>query len=269
MTKGFVYLIEETEAETGSVTGFYKIGKTTNLDSRIRTFRTATKNGLTYRKTIEVDDYSEAETAAHKACAAYKMPGENAGKEWFDFRDLNIVGVEGVLDQVARAFPAYTYVPPTPAPGPTPAPTYSRNYSTGDPLGCMGLLGVTGFAVLLLGALAFNSNRTNYAVKPGDTLSKLEPGQGIKLPAPKTEVKTQPQTATIFTGTHVIDGSEACKAGGVSLDRCLIQTFADASATTPLEKIPHGELVTVETETQHWLKTEYGWVHFQQIKAQS
>lgn len=272
MTKGFVYLIEETDGATGQLTGYYKIGKTTNLDSRIRAFRTASKNGLEYRKTIEVDDYSEAETAAHKTFSPYRMPGENGGKEWFDFRGQDINRIENLLGIIESKYPAYYQPEPEYN---EPVTRYRSSYSESffSISGCAQyLVGL----VLLLGVLALAQGGGNYEVMAGDTLSKLErehglppgelrrqnpginpdelqPGQKLKLPTPPAEPKPEKPN-----DSHRID------AGGAGI---LVRVFnSPTQQQTEIKQLPHGTPVQVFAIFEGWGRTQHGWVHLSQIK---
>jgi LysM repeat protein len=281
MTKGFVYLIEETDWATGPTTGYYKIGKTTNLESRIRGFRTASKDGLEYRKTIEVDDYSEAETAVHSACSEYRMHGEKAGKEWFDFRAVDISSIERAMDVTESQFPATTtfYAPQQETYTPNYAPAYrpsSSSYSESffSISGCAQYLVAL---VLLLGVLALAQGKGNYEVMAGDTLSKLErehglpsgelrrqnpgidhdnlkPGQRISLPdgQPNDMASAAPEPAT--TATHRI--SVGARNEAPAFDSPWVTQNKVAS-------LPDGTQVNIigATSDGQWAQTDKGWVH--------
>jgi len=276
MTKGFVYLIEETDGETGLLTGFYKIGKTTNLESRIRAFRTASKNGLEYRKTIEVDDYSEAETAAHKACSNFRMPGENGGKEWFDFRGHDIGRIEALLSIIQSQHPAYAQAEPE---YDEPV-TYYRPNSSSYSESFFSISGCAQYLVglvLLLGVLALAQGKENYEVMAGDTLSKLErehglpsgelrrqnpgidhdnlkPGQRISLPdgQPNDMASAAPEPAT--TATHRI--SVGARNEAPAFDSPWVTQNKVAS-------LPDGTQVNIigATSDGQWAQTDKGWVH--------
>jgi len=277
MTKGFVYLIEETDWATGQTTGYYKIGKTTNLESRIRGFRTASKDGLEYRKTIEVDDYSEAETAVHSACSEYRMHGEKAGKEWFDFRAVDISSIERAMDVIESQFPATAtfYAPQQETYAPNYAPAHrpsSSSYSESffSISGCAQYLVAL---VLLLGVLALAQGKGNYEVMAGDTLSKLErehglpsgelrrqnpginpdelkPGQKLKLPTPQDAPKQEPRSVPKQPHVSVGEGFQAAVFNNPS------------TGQTEVRRLLHGTPLQISGSSPGgWLETQHGWIH--------
>jgi LysM repeat protein len=272
MTKGFVYLIEERDGETGLLTGYYKIGKTTNLDSRIRAFRTASKNGLEYRKTIEVDDYSEAETAAHKACSNFRMPGENGGKEWFDFRGYDIGRIEALLNIIQSQHPAYAQAEPE---YDEPV-TYYRPSSSSYSESFFSISSCAQYLVglvLLLGVVALAQGKGNYEVMAGDTLSKLErehglpsgelrrqnpginpdelkPGQKLKLPTPPDALKEKPQPVPQQPHVSVGEGFQAAVFNSPS------------TGQTEVRRLLHGTPLQISGSSPGgWLETQHGWIH--------
>jgi LysM repeat protein len=279
MTNGFVYLIEETNWATGQATGYYKIGKTTNLESRIRGFRTASKDELEYRKTIEVDDYSEAETAVHSACSKYRMHGKKAGKEWFDFRGVDISSIERAMEITESQFPATTttfYAPPQETYVPNHSPTYRSSYSESffSISGCAQyLVGL----VLLLGIFSLAQERGNYEVMAGDTLSKLErehrlppgelkrqnpgidhdnikPGQRISLPDEQPNGIANAALEPVTTATHRI--SVGARNEAPAFDSPWVTQNKVAS-------LPDGTQVNIigATSDGQWAQTDKGWVH--------
>jgi LysM repeat protein len=272
MTKGFVYLIEETDGATGQLTGYYKIGKTTNLDSRIRAFRTASKNGLEYRKTIEVDDYSEAETAVHKACSNFRMPGENGGKEWFDFRGYDIGRIESLLNIIQSQHPAYAQAEPE---YDEPV-TYYRPSSSSYSESFFSISGCAQYLVglvLLLGVVALAQGEGNYEVMAGDTLSKLErehglpsgelrrqnpginpdelkPGQKLRLPTPHDAPKQEPRPVPKQPHVSVGEGFQAAVFN------------SPFTGQTEVRRLLHGTPLQISGSSPGgWLETQHGWIH--------
>lgn len=276
MTKGFVYLIEETDGATGQLTGYYKIGKTTNLESRIRAFRTASKNGLQYRKTIEVDDYSEAEAAAHNACSQYKMPGENGGKEWFDFRAVDIGRIEALLAIIQSEYPAHTPVQLKLDQMPTHRP------SRGSPsFFSFGGFAEYLFALFLLLGLFFAVTRGNnkHEVVIGDTLSRLEreyrlePGQLKRINPGIDPDRLQPGQKLNIPPTQSSKNATQDKLQGNQYrtnicEGCQVRVFdTPLVGQKEIGRIDNGQLIEAEVDplTPGWLKTRYGWIHRSQL----
>ena len=63
---GYVYIIAE-KTSAGRYTGYYKVGKTQDLDVRIAELQTGNPRKLEYMKQIRVGDMDAAERSAHDA----------------------------------------------------------------------------------------------------------------------------------------------------------------------------------------------------------
>ena len=83
-TYGYVYVIAE-KTSAGGYTGYYKVGKTQNLDARIAELQTGNPHELEYVKKLQVQlgDMDAAERSAHDAVRRDHRSHENGGKEWY------------------------------------------------------------------------------------------------------------------------------------------------------------------------------------------
>ena len=83
----YIYIIAEktTKMGTGGYTGYYKVGRTDNLDLRIEELQTANPHQLECIGWIQVDPSMKniAEKAAHAAVRDQYKSDENGGREWF------------------------------------------------------------------------------------------------------------------------------------------------------------------------------------------
>jgi hypothetical protein len=83
---GYIYIIAE-KTSTGR-TGYYKVGKTQNLDERIAELQTGNPHELVYEEKIPVVDMDAAEQSAHDAVRRDHRTHENGGKEWYSALSL-------------------------------------------------------------------------------------------------------------------------------------------------------------------------------------
>ena len=79
---GHVYVIAE-KTSAGGYTGYYKVGKTQNLEARISELQTGNPHKLEYVKQIYVGDMDAAEQSAHDAVRRDHRTHENGGREWY------------------------------------------------------------------------------------------------------------------------------------------------------------------------------------------
>ena len=86
-TQAFIYIIAEktTKVGSGGYTGYYKVGKTDDLQERIENLQTGNPHQLEYLGQIQVNPSQKkaAEEAAHAAVRAQYRSDENGGTEWF------------------------------------------------------------------------------------------------------------------------------------------------------------------------------------------
>ena len=80
--RGFIYVIAE-KTSSGVYTGYYKVGKTQNLDARIAELQTGNPHELEYVWKMAFDDMDAAEQSAHDAVRRKYRSNENGGKEWY------------------------------------------------------------------------------------------------------------------------------------------------------------------------------------------
>ena len=78
---GFIYVIAE-KTSAGDYTGYYKVGKSQNIDARISKLQIGNPHELVCVKTIPVEDMDAAERSAHGAIYRYRS-GVTGGKEWY------------------------------------------------------------------------------------------------------------------------------------------------------------------------------------------
>ena len=83
----FIYIIAEktTKLGMGGYTGYYKVGRTDNLQERVKELQTANPHQLECIGWIHVDPSKKntAEEAAHAAVRDQYRSDENGGTEWF------------------------------------------------------------------------------------------------------------------------------------------------------------------------------------------
>ena len=83
----YIYIIAEktTKLGTGGYTGYYKVGRTDNLQERVKELQTANPHQLECSWYIKVDPSQKntAEKAAHAAVRDQYRSDENGGTEWY------------------------------------------------------------------------------------------------------------------------------------------------------------------------------------------
>ena len=79
---GYVYVIAE-KTSAGGYTGYYKVGKTQNLDARISELQTGNPHKLEYVKKLWVGDMDAAEQSAHGIVHGDYKSNVTGGKEWY------------------------------------------------------------------------------------------------------------------------------------------------------------------------------------------
>ena len=84
----YIYIIAEktSKAGTGGYTGYYKVGRTDNLDERLENLQTGNPRKLECVGLIKVESSQQAgtaEAAAHRAVRGQYQSDENGGTEWF------------------------------------------------------------------------------------------------------------------------------------------------------------------------------------------
>jgi hypothetical protein len=77
---GYIYII--SEQSHGYNTGFYKIGRTGDLQERIEELQTGNAQLLCPYGSLTVNDMAAAERAAHAAVSQYRAT-DGGGIEWF------------------------------------------------------------------------------------------------------------------------------------------------------------------------------------------
>ena len=79
---GYVYIIAE-KTSAGDFTGYYKVGKTQNLEARISELQTGNPHKLEYVEKIQVGDMDAAEHSAHNAVRRRYKSNVSGGREWY------------------------------------------------------------------------------------------------------------------------------------------------------------------------------------------
>jgi hypothetical protein len=84
----YIYMIAEKTTklvDTGGCTGYYKVGRTDNLQERIKDLQTGNPHQLDYVWAIQVNpsQIKIAENAAHAAVRDQYPSYQNGGKEWY------------------------------------------------------------------------------------------------------------------------------------------------------------------------------------------
>lgn len=108
--RGFIYVIAE-KTSSGVYTGYYKVGKTQNLDARIAELQTGNPHELEYVWKIAVDDMDAVEQFAHDAFRRKYRSNENGGKEWYYARTRSefLLHIEVMLK--GKDYPGVTWRP--------------------------------------------------------------------------------------------------------------------------------------------------------------
>lgn len=108
----YIYIIAEktTKVGTGGYTGYFKVGRTDDLQERVKELQTANPHQLQCGWYIKVDPSQKntAEKAAHAAAYVKYRSGENGGTEWYyvpfqviqDFLQLILCGVKAANVEV-------------------------------------------------------------------------------------------------------------------------------------------------------------------------
>ena len=84
---GYIYII--AEQSQGIDTGMYKVGKTGNLEERIKNLQTGNEHHLYYWYHWKVNNMTAAENAAHAAVTQYRA-NDGGGREWFYVRQADL-----------------------------------------------------------------------------------------------------------------------------------------------------------------------------------
>ena len=83
----YIYIIAEKTIKlgTGGYTGYHKVGRTDNLQERVKELQTANPHKLECSWYMKVDPSQKntAERAAHAAVSDQYRSDENGGKEWY------------------------------------------------------------------------------------------------------------------------------------------------------------------------------------------
>ena len=79
---GYVYVIAE-KTSAGGFTGYYKVGKTQNLEARITELQTGNPHKLEYVEKMPVDDMDAAERSAHDIVRGNYKSNVSGGREWY------------------------------------------------------------------------------------------------------------------------------------------------------------------------------------------
>ena len=83
----YIYIIAEktTKVGTGGYTGYYKVGRTDNLQERLSTLQTGNPHQLECLRWIQVakSNVDYAEKVAHAAVSKLYRSNENGGSEWY------------------------------------------------------------------------------------------------------------------------------------------------------------------------------------------
>ena len=103
--KGYIYVI--AEQSQGSInTGMYKVGKTGNLEERIRNLQTGNERHLCYWYWWKVNDMTAAEEVAHTAVTQYRATG-GGGREWFYVPQANLEDFLSCIQQAITQYIVY------------------------------------------------------------------------------------------------------------------------------------------------------------------
>ena len=98
---GYIYIISEQSG--GLDTGFYKIGRTGDLQERIENLQTGNARALSFCGKAEVYDMAAAESAAHAAVSQYRAK-DGGGTEWFYVPPDNFQDFEGRVRQAVAPY---------------------------------------------------------------------------------------------------------------------------------------------------------------------
>ena len=86
----YIYIIAEKTSKVGAggYTGYYKVGRTDNLEKRLDALQTGNPRKLECVGFIQVESSqaNTAEAAAHRAVRGQYQSDENGGTEWFKIR---------------------------------------------------------------------------------------------------------------------------------------------------------------------------------------
>ncbi|MDY6940993.1 MAG: GIY-YIG nuclease family protein [Cyanobacteriota bacterium] len=147
---GYVYFVraEGLYPKNDMSWGRYKIGRTQNLEQRIRSLNNnqqATFNRLLFA--IAVKDYSALEKSLHQKYHQYKFTGNKTSKEWFDLPREWETSIETLYCRLEQKY--YYFQEDAPQTQVRDSKGYSRSSSSGDScLGCLMLFVLAAAAIV-------------------------------------------------------------------------------------------------------------------------
>ena len=100
----FVYIIKESTGEECTTTGYYKVGRTENLKTRISDLRTANHNNLRYYYVVEVTNNIKAEAEAHRKLEDFHIKNLYGGNEWYQVGQGQLYSFITMFDRAIEEF---------------------------------------------------------------------------------------------------------------------------------------------------------------------
>ena len=100
--RDYVYILEECKGD--KPTGYYKIGKTRNLEKRISDLQTGNPRKLRHKKSKAVTDSTatESKLLKHPDLSEYKAQHEG-GREWFKVKEEDLESFYNTFDEIVNA----------------------------------------------------------------------------------------------------------------------------------------------------------------------